>query len=120
MPRGAAPGVAYAVSDAPRAVDKPYIIRHGPDFFLVKPEPLLSKTGCCATDAERIPFQNVYVARPERTEDVREKLLQGLHVVLTPGTYELEDGLELNHAGQILLGVGALTIAAPTASPRVE
>ena len=114
VPRGAAPGVAYAVSDAPRAVDKPYIIRDGPDFFLVKPEPLLSKTGCCATEVERIPFHNVYVARPERTEDVREKLLQGLHVVLTPGTYELEDGLELNHAGQILLGVGAAIVRAPS------
>ena len=27
--------------------------------------------------------------------DVREKLLQGVHVVLAPGIYEREDGLEL-------------------------
>ena len=74
VPRGAAPGVAYVTTDAPRAVDKPYIVRDGPDFFLIKPKPRLATTGCCASEVERIPFQNVYVARPERPEDVREKL----------------------------------------------
>ena len=81
-------------------MDKPYIVRDGPDFFLIKPKPRLATTGCCASEVERIPFQNVYVARPERPEDVREKLLQGLNVVLTPGTYALEDGLELNHGAR--------------------
>ena len=114
VPRGAAPGVAYVTTDAPRALDKPYIVRDGPDFFLIKPKPRLATTGCCATEMERIPFQNVYVARPERPEDVREKLLRGLHVVLTPGIYELEDGLELNHAGQVLLGVGEVIVRAPS------
>ena len=114
VPRGAAPGVAYVTTDAPRAVDKPYIVRDGPDFFLIKPKPRPATTGCCASEVERIPFQNVYVARPERPEDVREKLLQGLHVVLTPGIYELEDGLELNFAGQILLGVGEVRVKAPS------
>jgi hypothetical protein len=114
VPRGAAPGAAYAVSrEAPRVQDKPYVIREGRDYFLVRPRPRLFARGCCANASDRIPFTSVHVARPGAVDLIREKLLSGLHVVLTPGTYELEDGLELNFDHQIVLGLGEVVLRAP-------
>ena len=49
----------------------------------------------------------VYVAREGDTAaDINAKLSQGLHVVLTPAIYQIEEPLRLEHDGQILLGLG--------------
>ena len=45
-------------------------------------------------------------------EDVLEPVLprSGLHVVMSPGIYHLDEPLTLSHSGQVLLGLGLATL----------
>jgi hypothetical protein len=54
-----------------------------------------------------IPFENVFVARD--TDDasvINAKIASGLHVVFTPGLYNLSGTITVNVANTILLGIG--------------
>ena len=41
---------------------------------------------------------------------MNEKLNQGLHLVISPGIYHLDEPLVVNHANQIILGLGLATL----------
>lgn len=59
-----------------------------------------------------VDFSSVYVAVASRdtAASINAKLAQGLHVVLAPGNFELEDTLRLATNGQVLLGLGLPTL----------
>jgi hypothetical protein len=61
-----------------------------------------------------VDFSSVFVAVAGRDTAavINAKLSRGLHIVLSPGIYELEDSLRLTGAahGQVLLGLGLATI----------
>ena len=55
-------------------------------------------------------FTQVYVATAaDSAAAINAKLAAGLHVVLSPGIYELEDTLQLSTPNQVLLGLGLAT-----------
>ena len=59
-----------------------------------------------------VGFEGVYVTSPTDTAaTINAKLSAGLHVVLSPAVYQLDAPLELNKAGQVLLGLGMATLA---------
>lgn len=61
-----------------------------------------------------VPFEEVYVARDsDATAKIQDKLDAALHVVLTPGIYNLTQTLLLSHPGQTLLGLGMATLMSP-------
>jgi len=64
--------------------------------------------------SRRVGFESVYVARAseDTAESINAHLRQGLHVVLSPGIYNLSAPLKLNHPGQVLLGLGLATLIA--------
>ena len=56
-------------------------------------------------------FSTVYVATANDTaKAINAKLSAGLHVVLSPGVYNLEESLLLTKDGQVLLGIGIATL----------
>eukprot|EP00930_Biecheleria_cincta_P063042 TRINITY_DN4852_c0_g1_i5.p1 TRINITY_DN4852_c0_g1~~TRINITY_DN4852_c0_g1_i5.p1 ORF type:complete len:602 (+),score=112.21 TRINITY_DN4852_c0_g1_i5:1814-3619(+) len=64
----------------------------------------------------------VYVAREsDATAKIQDKLDAALHVVLTPGIYNLTKSLVLSQPGQTLLGLGMATLMSPSdGSPCVR
>ena len=80
----------------------------------------------------QVDFSYVYVADADKdtAASINAKLAGGLHVVMSPGLYQLEDTLMLRTNGQVLLGLGiatlipthgtaAVTVAAGTTGVRV-
>ena len=54
-----------------------------------------------------VDFSNIYVTQLNDTATImNEKLNQGLHLVISPGIYHLDEPLAVNHANQIILGLG--------------
>ncbi|CAE7275174.1 unnamed protein product [Symbiodinium necroappetens] len=70
--------------------------------------------GPAVEEATTVPFEQVYVARAEDlTSTIQSKLTSGLHVVLSPGIYNLTATLTLTFKNQVLLGIGMATLVAP-------
>jgi len=64
--------------------------------------------------AQVVPFDNVYVTALEDTAEViNGKLSAGLHVVISPGIYELEDSIKITVDNQVVLGLGIATLISP-------
>merc|ERR1711871_553555 len=63
------------------------------------------------TNPPAVGFESVYVTQPsDSAAAINAKLAQGLHVVVSPGVYHLDEPLELNHPNQVLLGLGYATL----------
>ena len=61
-----------------------------------------------------------YVTQPsDSAAAINAKLSAGLHVVLTPGIYNLTESLLIAHSGQVLLGLGLATLVATGGAPCV-
>ena len=43
---------------------------------------------------------------------INSKLSAGLHVIVSPGIYKIDKPLQLQHPGQVLLGLGLATLIA--------
>ena len=110
---GGASGPVTSVEFTPRISEKPFIIFESGKYSLQIPR---VKTNSKGTDysgdgTTSVPFEQVYVSDPEDTASViNAKLAEGLHVVLTPGVYQLDKPLKLGHHGQVLLGLGLATL----------
>jgi hypothetical protein len=65
-------------------------------------------------DADVIDFKRVFVARPsDSAQTINAKLAGGLHVIISPGEYHLEDAIRILRPGQVLLGLGIPVLIAP-------
>jgi len=74
----------------------------GTTFKLMVPRPEFDKVGHTPgyDNADEVDFSEVYVASDKDTAAViNSKLDQGLHVVMQPGQYKLEDSLKINKSG---------------------
>ena len=66
-------------------------------------------------------FSQVYVASDSDSAAViNGKLAEGLHVVLQPGNYNLEDSLKMAVDGQVLLGLGMATLTPTNGNACIE
>ena len=71
--------------------------------------------------ADIIDFSDVYVASAsDSASSINAKLSSGLHVVLQPGIYNLEEALKVSHDGQVVLGIGMATLVSTNGNPCVE
>ena len=107
------------VAQTPKIAEKPYIAYDEVAKWTLR-VPALSNTpssgaswtagaGPSSSDAV-YSFTQVYVATATDSATViNAKLAAGLHVVLSPGIYELEDTLQLSTPNQVLLGLGLAT-----------
>ena len=66
-------------------------------------------------------FSQVYVASDsDSASTINGKLAEGLHVVLQPGNYNLEDSLKISTNGQVLLGLGMATLTPTNGNACIE
>lgn len=103
------------VALTPVIAEKPYItIEATGRYNLQVPKPKFRSVGPAVEEATTVPFEQVYVARVEDlTSTIQSKLTSGLHVVLSPGIYNLTATLTLTFKNQVLLGIGMATLVAP-------
>ena len=80
---------------------------HGADFIDNDENgnnPILNAT-------QSIDFSNVYVTQLDDTAMImNEKLNKGLHLLISPGIYHLDQPLVINKPNQIILGLGLATL----------
>lgn len=111
------------VERAPLVADKPFISADAMGMYSLhipvprrnSSGPDVSTTTNGSTRWNPIPsvgFATVYVAIASRdsASSINAKLSAGLHVVLSPGIYKLDDSLHLTTNGQVLLGLGLATL----------
>ena len=106
-------------SEVPLIAEKPFItyVEDGGKFNLVVPGVESDTSGVAKPmkNATVVPFESVYVTDPSDTAAIiNAKLAEGLHIVVTPGVYELEDSLEIKQENQVVLGLGFATLIAPS------
>jgi hypothetical protein len=71
--------------------------------------------------ADEVDFSEVYVASPTDTAaKINAKLAEGLHLVLQPGIYRLEESIKLNKSHYVVLGLGMATLIPMNGTPAIE
>lgn len=113
------------VDSAPLIAEKPFISVDGSGlYYLNVPAVRTNARGPDWSVGTQIPFEKVYVATAEDTaRTINERLQQGLHVVLSPGVYNLEDSLKVGfhgHDNQVVLGLGMPSLVAMTGKPAIQ
>lgn len=114
----------YTVVDAaPVIAEKPFIsINAAGKYQLNRPRVVHDKKGVnFEEDADVVDFEHVYVAKgaTDTAATINAQLKAGLHVVFSPGIYQLEAALEVNTEGQVLLGMGLATLVANAGTPAI-
>ncbi|CAK9033383.1 unnamed protein product [Durusdinium trenchii] len=106
------------VALTPTVAEKPFISVDSAGLFSLE-IPIFRVLSVGPSFAEQemtssVPFSEVYLARSsDLTSLIQAKLDLGLHVVLSPGIYNLTAPLTLSTADQVLLGIGMATLVAP-------
>eukprot|EP00040_Diaphanoeca_grandis_P035070 m.219537 g.219537 ORF g.219537 m.219537 type:complete len:602 (-) comp33295_c0_seq1:367-2172(-) len=111
------------VDETPLISEKPYItIDTSGKFSLQIPKPKTSSSGNDFSQAvTSVPFDQVYVTQvSDSAATINAKLSMGLHVVVSPGIYNLNEPLQLNHTGQVLLGIGYATLVSANQNSVIE
>ncbi|WP_419704428.1 discoidin domain-containing protein [Promicromonospora sp. NFX87] len=99
--------------------EKPYLYLDGEDYEVFVPSARSGSRGATwrsgSTAGASVPLDEFYVARPgDSAARINQALDQGLHLLLTPGVYELDQTIEVDRADTVVLGLGYATIV-PTA-----
>lgn len=116
---------AYTTVDAtPLIAEKPYIMWDPSThrYYLMVPKIERNKVGVTKDydNVDQIDFQKVFVATDQNTAaDINAKLQEGLHVVLSPGNYHLEDSIKITKSNTYILGIGFPTLIATKALPCI-
>jgi len=111
---------------SPLTIEKPYITIAGDKYTLVTPRAVLDAKGVNnPSNAYMDGFEKVFVATNSTSvEKINAKLHAGLHVVLTPGIYFLEEpiqiGWNIDLPYQVLLGLGMATLIPTTGQEAVK
>jgi hypothetical protein len=101
--------------DVPTVAEKPFVsIDSSGRYSLNVPGVKSSSAGVDWDPGRQIDFSQVYVADPARdtAATINAHTSAGLSVVLSAGLYHLEAPIELNHANQVLLGLGLANLIA--------
>lgn len=73
------------------------------------------------SNLKSINFQEVFVAKPSDGQDlIGQKLQSGLHLVLSPGTYNLTRPLVVSHDNQVVLGLGMVSLNSIEGTPLIH
>ena len=113
------PNPPYTTLDAtPVSREKPYLFVDGRGNYNVRvPSAEENTSGTSWTDGmtagRTIPLRDFFVARPSDSEKViRRALSRGMHLLLTPGIYDIEHSIAVKRANAVVLGMGHATLTA--------
>lgn len=111
------------VDTAPIVAEKPFIsISPTGTYQLNVPKPVQNLQGLDYQDVDQVGFEQVYVADPAKdtAQSINAKLAQGLHIVLSPGIYDLTEPLVMATNNQVLLGLGLATLRAKNSQGALQ
>ncbi|MFJ2931221.1 discoidin domain-containing protein [Streptomyces sp. NPDC087219] len=110
------PEPRYTTLDTtPVSREKPYLYLDGNEYKVFAPAKRVNARGTSwangAPQGETIPLSQFYVVKPGATAaTINQALVQGLHLLFTPGVYHVDQTINVNRANTIVLGLGLATI----------
>ncbi|MBX3719967.1 MAG: hypothetical protein KF898_10000 [Parachlamydiales bacterium] len=114
------------VAATPIIAEKPYITTDaGAGSYKLKiPQIETNKIGTSednSTPVVSVDFTQVYVARAssDTAATINQQIEAGYHVILTPGTYNLTDPIQINKPDIVVLGIGFPIIISSTGKPCI-
>lgn len=111
------------IAETPLIAEKPYITTDGSKYYLQVPRLEANKQGNTNgfNNAQSIDFENVYVATAsDSAATINSKLAEGLHLVLSPGIYKLDESIQVNKDNTVVLGLGMATLVANNGKAAIE
>lgn len=117
-PVGTWPAKAYtSVPQTSVIQEKPFLIYDEAEGFMVYVPKLRQDASGISwkdgnTEGEKISLNECYIAKPENdtAQTLNKALAEGKHLLFTPGIYQLDEALQVDHADTILLGMGLATL----------
>ncbi|MDV9189063.1 discoidin domain-containing protein [Streptomyces sp. SR27] len=110
------PDPPYTTLDTtPVSREKPFLYWEGGEFKVFAPARRVNARGTSwgsgTPQGQSIPLGRFYVVKPGTTAaTMNAALRQGLHLLLTPGVYHVDQPVQVDRPGTIVLGLGLATI----------
>ncbi|WP_327400103.1 coagulation factor 5/8 type domain-containing protein [Streptomyces sp. NBC_01288] len=110
------PSPPYTTLDTtPVSREKPFLYLDGSDYKVFLPELRTDARGTTwgsgTPRGTSVPLTQFYVAQPGVTAaTLNQALTQGLHLLLTPGIYHLDQPIEVTSPNTVVLGLGYATL----------
>jgi len=111
------------IGPTPVIAEKLYLSYDSGRFFLMVPPLEYNKLGASNYGAndKSIGFENVFVANSTtKASDINAKLNAGIHIVLTPGVYNLDDSIKITRDNSYILGIGFPTLTCGGGKPCIS
>lgn len=87
------------------------------------PRPEFNKVGVTPgfENADSVDFSQVFVASETDTAaTINSKIEEGLHIILQPGNYNLEDSINVTKANTVVMGIGLATLVSANGKPCIN
>ncbi|WP_210587716.1 coagulation factor 5/8 type domain-containing protein [Streptomyces sp. GESEQ-35] len=110
------PNPPYTTLDTtPVSREKPFLYLNGSEYRIFLPEKRVNARGVTwgngTPRGTSLPLTDFYVAKPgDSAATLNQALTQGLHLLLTPGIYHVDQPIQVNRAGTVVLGLGYATL----------
>jgi len=107
--------VYTTLATTPVSREKPFLYLNGTEYRVFLPEKRTNASGVTwgngTPRGTSLPLSQFYVAKPGVTAaTLNQALTQGLHLLLTPGIYHLDQPIQVNRANTVVLGLGYATL----------
>ncbi|WP_327251256.1 discoidin domain-containing protein [Streptomyces sp. NBC_01244] len=115
-PANSFPEPRYTTLDTtPVSREKPFLYLDGNEYKVFAPAKRTNARGTTwasgAPQGESVPLSKFYVVKPGATAaTINSALAQGLHLLFTPGIYHVDQTINVNRPGTIVLGLGLATV----------
>ncbi|MER5833766.1 coagulation factor 5/8 type domain-containing protein [Streptomyces sp. NPDC002130] len=103
------------LATTPVSREKPFLYLSGSEYRVFLPEKRTNARGVTwgngTPRGTSLPLSRFYVAKPGvPAATLNQALAQGLHLLLTPGIYHLDQPVRVDRAGTVVLGLGYATL----------
>ncbi|MCX4766282.1 coagulation factor 5/8 type domain-containing protein [Streptomyces sp. NBC_01275] len=103
------------LATTPISREKPFLYLDGSEYRVFLPEKRTNASGVTwgngTPRGTSLSLSRFYVAKPGVTAaTLNQALTEGLHLLLTPGIYHLDQPIQVNRAGTVVLGLGYATL----------
>ncbi|MFD7433743.1 coagulation factor 5/8 type domain-containing protein [Streptomyces sp. NPDC059861] len=103
------------LNTTPVSREKPFLHLSGSEYRVFLPEKRTNARGVTwgngTPRGTSLPLSQFYVAKPGvSAATLNQALAEGLHLLLTPGIYHVDQPIQVNRAGTVVLGLGYATI----------
>jgi hypothetical protein len=117
-PPGEWPSPVYTkIAQVPIIREKPFLEVDKAGRYSVKVPTLRSNSSGItwhggSTPGRSIPIRDFYIARPDAdsAESINAQLAKGMHVLFTPGIYDITDTIRVTRPNTVVMGLGYATL----------